>query len=1082
MKKALSFVLVICMLCGLFSGITVSAEEAAVDTEISYIFDIDTGTLTVTGSGEMDNYSWWNDFYPPWIGHKEDAKKVIINDGITSIGDYAFEDFIALKEIEIPESVKSIGMHSFSGSGLNEIDIHKNIEKISYMAFVNCDSMTSYNVAEENANYCSVDGVLFSKDMSVLKVYPLAKEEENNAYTIPDKVTEVEGYAFSRANNLGSVSFGANVKSIGDECFFNCENLTHVNFNEGLDFIGGGAFQHCKNISDVSLPSTITKIRPLAFYDTALYNDFTNWENNLLYIDEYLITGEYCITNENWEVTEEHYIEGSVVIKEGTVLIAGSAFSWFNFDPTITSVDFPASLKYINEYAFSFCEDITKIRLGGNVEWIDEGAFSYCSELAEITLGSNIKRINEGAFSETSYINNDTNYENGFLYEGNYLLGYTGTLPSEIEIKDGTTLIADAALSKGGTYSYQNFSVKIPESLKYIGKEAFLGTRTNTIEIPATVIEIGDYAIGFTGKTYDDSISDYTYSRISDTCIQGHADTAAESYAEKFGIEFLDVDAPEEITFGCYTGIIVDDTITITDFSWDSSYSPVVEIPYATSGYPITKIASGAFSDCSGLSSITIPETVTVIENNAFSSCADVVFYVTCGSVAHTYAENNALNYSAECVFPEVDDGIENVCTGCGKTQCEVSDHIMSGNECIRDGCDYSESGAEMPDIGEEDTTTRTEDRYTYTVSDGWATITDFDDTDAPAQLTIPSSLGGYTIIAIGDGAFSGSVALTEIVVPDGIETIGASAFSDCTNLEKISIPETVVSIDSAAFQMCPNVVICAPADSYAERYAANNSLNFNVKCDEHVYSNACDKDCNDCGAIRTVPAHSYSNSCDETCDVCGTARETTHKYENVVSAKATFTEDGTTCQKCSVCGYADSRSVAAVNHVKTVKLSTAVYTYNGKVKTPTVIVEDSAGNAISADNYTVTYSSGRKNVGKYAVTIEMKGSYFGIKTLDFIINPVKTKISKVTSAKKKLKVRVSKKSSQVTGYQIQYSTSKSFKSYKSKNIKNYKTTSVTLKKLSGKKTYYVRVRTYKTVGKVKYYSGWSTIKSKKTK
>lgn len=165
-----------------------------------------------------------------------------------------------------------------------------------------------------------------------------------------------------------------------------------------------------------------------------------------------------------------------------------------------------------------------------------------------------------------------------------------------------------------------------------------------------------------------------------------------------------------------------------------------------------------------------------------------------------------------------------------------------------------------------------------------------------------------------------------------------------------------------------------------------------------------------------------------------------------------------------------------------TAKLSATSYTYNGKVRTPSVIVKDSAGKTISSGCYTVKYATGRKNVGKYKVTVTFKGNYSGTKTLYFTITPVKTTISKLTPGKKSIKVNITKKSTQVTGYQIQYSTSKKFSLYKTATISSYKTTSKTLSSLASKKTYYVRVRTYKTVNGVKYYSAWSVYKYTKTK
>ena len=273
------------------------------------------------------------------------------------------------------------------------------------------------------------------------------------------------------------------------------------------------------------------------------------------------------------------------------------------------------------------------------------------------------------------------------------------------------------------------------------------------------------------------------------------------------------------------------------------------------------------------------------------------------------------------------------------------------------------------------------------------------------------------------------------------------------------------------------------------------------AKLTTHTYSNNCDKSCNVCGKTRAVGAHKYSNNCDTTCNYCSAKRTIKHTYSNncdtscnvckatrtithsykTTTTKATLTKNGNIVKKCTVCGKVASKST--IKYVKSFKLSTTTYTYDGKVKTPSVSVKDSAGKTLKKNtDYTVTYASGRKNVGTYKVTIKMKGKYSGTKTLTFKINPAKTMVSKLTAGKKSITVAITKKSTQVTGYQIQYSTSKSFSKATTKTISSYKTTKYTLKSLSTKKTYYVRVRTYKTVGKTKYYSGWSTYKYVKTK
>lgn len=163
-------------------------------------------------------------------------------------------------------------------------------------------------------------------------------------------------------------------------------------------------------------------------------------------------------------------------------------------------------------------------------------------------------------------------------------------------------------------------------------------------------------------------------------------------------------------------------------------------------------------------------------------------------------------------------------------------------------------------------------------------------------------------------------------------------------------------------------------------------------------------------------------------------------------------------------------------------KLSATVYTYNGKVRKPSVAVK-AGEKTFSASEFAVKYSGGRKNVGNYSVTVAMKGKYTGKKTVTFRINPKGTAVQKLTKGRKLMKVTWKAQKTQVSGYRIQYSTSSKFKKDTHiKTVKSYKTKSLKVKKLKAKKKYYVRIQTYKTVGGIKYYSGWSKAKSVKTK
>lgn len=181
---------------------------------------------------------------------------------------------------------------------------------------------------------------------------------------------------------------------------------------------------------------------------------------------------------------------------------------------------------------------------------------------------------------------------------------------------------------------------------------------------------------------------------------------------------------------------------------------------------------------------------------------------------------------------------------------------------------------------------------------------------------------------------------------------------------------------------------------------------------------------------------------------------------------------------------YSSWSKIKALNPTPTnIKLSASNYTYNGKIKTPSVTIKDRNGKTLKKNvDYTVSYQSGRKAIGKYKVTITFKGNYSGKKYVYFNIVPKGTTVSKVSPAYKSLKVYLKKQASQTNGYQVQYSTSKKFSGAKTVTINSNKTTSTTLKSLKARTTYYVRVRTYKTVSGKKYYSGWSSYKYSKTK
>ena len=206
----------------------------------------------------------------------------------------------------------------------------------------------------------------------------------------------------------------------------------------------------------------------------------------------------------------------------------------------------------------------------------------------------------------------------------------------------------------------------------------------------------------------------------------------------------------------------------------------------------------------------------------------------------------------------------------------------------------------------------------------------------------------------------------------------------------------------------------------------------------------------------------------------------TGHAYEETVTP-ATFVQSGSVDMKCENCG--DTQHVRDIASLKSAKLSATTYTYNGKAQMPVVTVTDSKGVLIPSGSYNVKYSSGRKNVGTYKVTVTMKGSYSGTQSLSFKINPKGTAISKLTSSTKAFTAKWKKQTTQTTGYQIMIATNSKFTAGK-KTIKVTKnsTGSKKITKLKAKKKYYVKIRTYKKVNGTMYYSAWSKAKRVTTK
>lgn len=346
-------------------------------------------------------------------------------------------------------------------------------------------------------------------------------------------------------------------------------------------------------------------------------------------------------------------------------------------------------------------------------------------------------------------------------------------------------------------------------------------------------------------------------------------------------------------------------------------------------------------------------------------------------------------------------------------------------------------------------------------------------------ELEIPGNvktIGRYAFQRTQDSI---KASINKVVLHEGLESIGKQAFYQTLTSEckSIDLPTTVKVLDAAAFEGNAKVTLISLVEDQVNAVGDYAKVVAKGTAHEIVLIH---KVTFDAGEGKADAETARTDKDGKLAELPGAVRDgytfegwfTAAEGGDAVTADTVFDKDTT------VFAHWKKNVVSAT---PSVKLSTSAYTYNGKVKTPGVKVSVN-GTVLTKDNYSVSYGKGRKNVGKYTVKVTLKNDYAGSKTVSFKINPPKSAVKKLKKGKKSFTVYVKKQSKQTSGYQVQYSTSKKFKSPKTKSLTSYKKTSLKVKKLKKHKKYYVRVRTYKKVGKAKYYSSWSSAKSVKTK
>ncbi len=529
---------------------------------------------------------------------------------VTSIGEDAFYCCDSLTKITIPDSVTSIGEDAFSDcNSLTEITIPNSVTSIGEDAFKYCSRLTNITVDENNPNYKSIDGNLYTKNGTSLIQYAFGKVAEE--FTIPDSVTSIGDYAFNGCSNLKEITIGNSVTSIGKNAFSGCSSLTEITIGNSVTFISQYAFASCSSLTEITIPDSVTHIGGSAFAGCSSLTKITlpfvgNSKNGTENTHFGYIFGASKHYN-NWR-----YVPYSL----NTVVITGGST--------------------IEEDAFYNCSSLTEITIGNSVTSIKYQAFENCDSLTEITIGNSVTFIGQYVFycdslKEITVDENNLNYKS---IDGNL---YT---------KDGTTLI-QYAIGKTAT------KFTIPNSVTSIKYQAFYGCDSLTeITIPNSVTSIESSAFAgcssLTEITIPDSVTSIESSAfngcssLTEITI-GNSVTSIGKYAFEDCSSLTEIIIPDSVTYiresafnGCssLTNITVDENNPNYKSVDGNLYTKdgTTLIQYAigktatkfTIPSSVTSIGGYAFKDCDSLTEITIPDSVTSIGDYAFYACSNL--------------------------------------------------------------------------------------------------------------------------------------------------------------------------------------------------------------------------------------------------------------------------------------------------------------------------------------------------------------------------------------------------------------------------------------------------------------------------
>ncbi len=770
----------------------------------------DSGVLTISGTGAMTDWYFSNTQSKkkaPWYSYN--ITSVIIDEGVTNIGEYAFYDCDSLTDVLLPQSVThidnyafdscseltslpvgeypiSIGDYAFSNcSGLTDVIIPDNVISIGKSVFNGCYNLKNISIGsglaqigdgafsfidmlnkitvDADNQYFTVDsyGALYSKDMTRLVQYPI--NDTRPSYTVPEGVTAIDSGAFLFCYDITKITLPDSLKTIGENAFAECYNLSGITFPAGIETIGDFA---------------------VSWYTTPYYSGtLEQWEtvekhpNDTSLSLQIIICGGTdrpyhipgtCGTNLNWIL----YADGELVISGSGAMKNWSSLTdapWYSLNERVKSITVENGVSSIGSSAFYYCKNATKVTIAETVTSIGVYAFDDCYGIKELTMPVSAQLPRNYAFGgcqsiEKLTLTAGTGVMQDFSSEtSNYSktqYWYTPWYESraalnEIIIEDGVTSIGDYAFY--GVYGAEN--VSLPASITTIGDRAFNSTHN----------ELTDVYYSSTQENWNKVSIGSNNEQLTSATL--HTATVSGTCGDNLDWVLYDTGRLEIIGNGAMTSWTAPNKIPWYDYR--------TEINEIIIGEGVTSVGKFAFTSCTAQKSVSIPESVTSIEASAFGNSRNItdVHYASDKSDWDKITVGGTNNALTHAVF------------SFGRVRLVASGWLGEFEEW------ELHTDGELYMVGEDGMSNLSSAEH-YPWHEYRDKITSFTIESYPDDMYMEMS-------NIGNHSLEGCVNLKTVNFNSRVTRIGNSAFEGCTSLESIVIPDSVTEIGDRAFYGC---------------------------------------------------------------------------------------------------------------------------------------------------------------------------------------------------------------------------------------------------------------------------------------